>query len=279
LREHLSGAELTLMRSPVAGRHTTPDADLFFVSSYDQAEALLAMSPERPVRLCLMVETGDGREGIPAALAPAEARRLAGMEGAVLAGLATNAACARPQAPLGEALAVFAAAAQEVERELGAGLPVISAGGSGLLRLLLEAGTASEEEASGARELFRPLTELRAGESLLLGRVPSGITPGLFLPGAHRDACVIEAPVLEVFEKNGRPQALAGLGVQDVGHGPLICRSAGISPARITSDYLMLDCEREAAPAVGSRLTFIPTYYALLAAMSSPFVRKNYLPA
>ncbi|MEK7743227.1 MAG: hypothetical protein AAB578_02465 [Elusimicrobiota bacterium] len=43
-----------------------------------------------------MVETGDGREGAPAAEAAVTAKALATAESVKLAGLATTAACARP---------------------------------------------------------------------------------------------------------------------------------------------------------------------------------------
>lgn len=312
LRRQLPGACIELLRTPVTGSLPAPGAtagaqeagvsggstpepatlgaDVYFVSSFDQARALLLIMPggadrKRPVQLCLMIETGDGREGVPAAEAPAEAARLATLDGAVLAGLATNAACARPQAPLEEALEAFAAAARAVKAELeaipdatgGAGaagrinLEIMSAGGSGLLGLL-----PGVKETVEPAELFAPLTELRCGEALLLGRIPSGVTPGLFLPGAHRDAFVLEAPVLEVFEKEGRVQALVELGVQDAGHGPLISLDPGITPARITSDYLVVECARHVPPAVGAAVSFIPTYYALLAAMTSPFVEKSF---
>ena len=57
----------------------------------------------------------------------------------------------------------------------------------------------------------------------------------------------------------------------------------GITPVETSSDYLAVACDPPESPrpgvAVGDRLSFIPSYYALLAAMTSPFVEKKFLGA
>lgn len=295
LRHWLPHAELHLMRSPVAGEPLSPDANLYFISSVAQAEALLALwpAPAGPLPLCLMAETGDGREGVPLAEAGGEAVRLCQLDGVELIGLATNAACARPQAPMDAVPAAFAQARETITRELktvyspdAAALKVFSVGGSGLLSLLPGTGNPGGDEAeamtgSDPAQLFGGITDMRCGEALLLGRVPSGSTPGLFLPDAQRDAFIIQAPVLQVSTKRSGVQALLGLGVQDVGHAPLIPLQPGISLSRITSDYFMVDVRagENTGPGVevGDRLAFIPAYYSLLAAMTSPFVEKIFV--
>ena len=287
LRRHLPEVELELLRTLVAGKTPGPGADLFFVSSALQARALLVLGLPGPVRFCLMVETGDGREGVPVKQAPREAKQLASLEGAALAGLATNAACARPGAPLATAMTAFADAVRSLA-DAGAfinaagskdSLPpcLRSAGGSGLLRLLLEADS-GEQAIPGEPPPLGLITELRCGEAILLGRVPTGGSPALYLPDAYRDAFILEAPVLELFEKNSLPQALLGFGVQDVGHAPLMPLAEGISPAKITSDYFVVNCTPGAAASlrIGSSLSFLLPYYGLLAAMTSPFVEKRY---
>ncbi|MBE0429394.1 MAG: alanine racemase [Thermoleophilia bacterium] len=303
LRRGLPGAELHLMRSPVDGDDDSlRAAGLFFVSSAAQAERLLDLAPSgTPVELCLMLDTGDGREGVPRGLVAGEAARVAALKGARFSGLATNAACARPQAPLETALDVFTAAVAEVvgefqeqspgdpvDKHSGPGLPVVSAGGSGLLRLLAGSDDSGEDcpdtEGSEAgpwrHPAFDMMTDFRCGEAILLGRIPGG-SPERFLPQAHRDAFVLEAPILEVFDKGGGVQALVGFGVQDVGHGPLTPLDPGVSPAILTSDYLVVSCSGAAGECApfrpGSRLRFVPGYYALLAAMTSPYVEKEYI--
>ncbi|MFA5808962.1 MAG: alanine racemase [Thermoleophilia bacterium] len=283
LRRHFPGVELELLRSPVAGRQLDASADIHFVSSLQQAMALLGLSITRPVRLCLMVETGDCREGVPAELAVEEAALLTELADSELVGIATNAACARESAPLGKALATFTHLAQQLHWRLkmkeGQALPVISAGGSGLLKLMI----GISGEAGGMDALFGPLTELRCGEVILLGRIPSGEAGDLYLPKAHRDAFLLEGVVLEVYEKAGRTQALVDFGCQDTGSASLIPYHEGITPVETSSDYLTVACDPPESlrpgVTVGNRLTFIPSYYALLAAMTSPFVEKKFLGA
>ena len=283
LRSHFPGVELELLRSPVSGRQLNATSDIHFVSSLQQAMALIGLSTTRPVRLCLMVETGDCREGVPAGLAVEEAALLTELVDGELVGIATNAACARESAPLGEALATFTHLAQQLHWRLrmkeGQSLPVVSAGGSGLLKLMI----GISGEAGGMDALFGPLTELRCGEAILLGRIPSGETGDLFMPKAHRDAFLLEGVVLEVYEKAGRTQALVDFGCQDTGAAALTPYHEGITPVETSSDYLTVACDPPESPrpgvAVGDRLSFIPSYYALLAAMTSPFVEKKFLGA
>ena len=281
LRRHFPETELQLLRSPVAGIKANNHADLFFVSSQEQAEAMLKMCASPPLRLCLMVETGDLREGVPSGLAIETAEAISEMKDVELAGVATNAACARESAPLSEALLKFSRVVEQLRWRLKLKavrtLPVVSAGGSGLLGLMT--GVLSGADDTG--DLFGPLTELRCGEAILLGRIPSGGTVDLFLPEAHRDSFLLEGSVLEVFEKAGQTRALVDLGRQDVGTAGLIPCREGITPVEVSSDYLTVVCDppESIRPiiAVGDRLSFMPSYYALLAAMTSPYIEKRFV--
>lgn len=266
----LNEEEIELLRPPLEAGRLVPGL-VYFVTGAGQANILLSKRPDRrrPMSLCLQVDTGDGREGIPAGQAAAEAKSIAALEGAHCTGIATNLACANPSVPLKESLSLFGRIAGEVR-----GATIVSAGGSGLLRLLLELPDAE------AASLFAPLTELRCGEAILLGSIPSGEEPQLFLPGAHRDAFVLEGAVLEVFRKGGRPQALVDIGIQDIGAGSITTLQERTKPLSSTSDYLVMELVDEPGggtpPAAGDRISFIPDYYALLAAMTSPFVEKAY---
>lgn len=282
LRRHLPGTGLQLLRSQPSAEPDGAAADLYFVSSAAQATAVMR-SDVATMRFCLMVETGDGREGIIPAHAAAEAVRLAAVPGAVLAGVATNTACTGDALSLSATLDAFHGAAEGVlqvidstRRIAGAGIQaqesVISAGGSGLLGLLLE-----DRGDEWLKQNFGWLTQLRCGEALLLGNVPRGGDAALPLPGAHTDAFLIEAPVLEAARKDGGNQFLLGLGIQDIGAGIVTPVDPELVATRATSDYLALTSDQPAAslPAVGDRLALIPSYYALLAAMTSPFVEKE----
>ncbi|RJQ43904.1 MAG: hypothetical protein C4534_07260 [Gaiellales bacterium] len=272
LRRHLPSVELQLLRVQPGEEPAPVPADLFFISS--AAQARTATAPGGGARrFILLVETGDGREGVLPEQAEAEISRLGALPGAVAAGLATNTACARGVLAPGEPLERFrkTAGLTAPPAVAGAPRPVISAGGSGLLGLL-QGG----RQAGWLEEVFGWLTDLRSGEALLLGNIPAGGGGVAPLPGAHRDAFVLEAPALEVSDKGGRRQVLAGLGIQDIGAGKVTPVTPGLAAGTVTSDYLALDGSElmGALPAVGEILGFIPSYYALLAAMTSPFVEK-----
>lgn len=283
LRRHLPDSELRLLRTQPEAGPDSPPADLGFVSSAAQAKAVMDARGSGQASFCLMIETGDGREGVVPALAADEAVRLAAIPGAILSGVATNAACASDAPSLRQPLDDFHAAAQDVLKVIGSGRsgamaqvlgsrPVISAGGSGLLGLLL----ARERDDDWLKRRFSWLTELRSGEALLLGNIPCGRGGGAPLPGAHTDAFRLDAPVLESSRKDGRNRVLVGLGIQDIGAGEVTPLRPELTAGQATSDYLELTCDQSEAalPAVGDRLAFTPSYYALLAAMTSPFVKK-----
>ena len=282
LRRRLPAVELQLLRAQPGEEPAPEPADLVFVSSADQAQAFASAGGPRPMRLCLMVETGEGREGVAPEDAAAEAIRLSALPGAVLAGIATNAACASNKPSLKDALERFRRATAGVDKVIDVSRPiekadhrstrfVVSAGGSGLLGLLL-----AQDDPEWLANMFGGLTELRCGEALLLGNVPRGSNVRVPLPGAHQDAFVLEAPVLEVARRQGHWQALVALGIQDIGAGAALPDNRSFIAGQVTSDHLGLSCslEVEPLPAVGDRLSFIPSYYALLAAMTSPFVEK-----
>ncbi len=281
LRAHFPNAELELMRPVIEAGNLSAAADIFFVSTEAQARTMMQLFPARPIRFCLMVEAGDGREGAPLSVATREAACIASLAGAELAGLATTLACVRPQAPLAGAMEAFSRAVaetdglfEETDRASDSRAPLVSVGGSGLLALFDERG-ARPGLPGGRPSPLGTATELRSGEAILLGSLPSD-RDGLFLSGAHSDAFRIEAPVLEAFEAGGGIRAVAGIGIQDVGLGRIIPAGEGIEPVGITSDYLILQCPAAAKEycAAGASVSFIPTYYSLLAAMTSPYVEK-----
>ncbi|GBE58086.1 hypothetical protein BMS3Abin01_01014 [bacterium BMS3Abin01] len=278
LRRRFPDTELQLLRPPGDGSGAGDiPADLFFVSNAGQARSSLSSGAGHQRRFLLMVETGDGREGVPADLAPAEAGKLAALEGAIPAGFATNAACSRPAAATAPALALLMRTADMARRQLGPvdGDPsfIISAGGSGLLRPAV--GTANDASPAGLDRL----DDLRCGEALLLGRIPHGDHHDLFLPGGRRDAFLLDGSVLEVYRKNGDLRALVDIGAQDTGSAPVIPCGDGVRVTSVTSDYLVASLESDSCRRrvrAGGSLSFIPTYYALLAAMTSPFIDKRY---
>ncbi len=214
----------------------------------------------------IQVETGDRREGVPGALLEALAAVVADDPRLSLAGVGTNYACflGGPKGVRRSVVALAAAASRL--RRAGRRVERVSGGNSSTLSLLL----------AGER-LPAEITELRCGEALLLGREALF---GEALPGARQDAVRVRAPVLERYTKPRRPGApgrlVLGVGWQDLGRGGLEPRMPGLREVGRSSDYLVLEALEE-SPAVGDVIEFIPSYAALVAAWTSPFVEVSYV--
>ena len=297
LRTELPLEQLHMLRPP--GEAALPPADIFYVSSLEMAAKLSSGDDVNPTKVCLMLESGDGREGVPPELAPDLAEKIVETDGLELTGLGTNAACARKGISLGDCLGQFYETSARIlwrlgktglknrprPRSNGGGLgrlrpfPLMSIGGSAFLRVFEEPPDASYGRVAGAPGRPKPaqlgaVSEIRCGEALLLGRIPAQDRQDMFVTGAARDAFILEGIVLERYHKNDECQNLLDFGLQDTGGAPLIPREPGIACRYSTSDYLAVSCDPDRPPAIGSRLSFIPTYYALVAAMTSPFVEK-----
>ena len=140
-----------------------------------------------------------------------------------------------------------------------------------------------------------PVTQLRLGESIVLGRETVDRQP---ISGAHLDCFQIQAEIIEIKKKPSVPigeigqdafggtpvfedrgihlRAILALGRQDVVVDGLETPE-GIDILGASSDHLLLDVTKYPKPlAVGDVLTFTPGYGALLAAMTSAFVTKEY---
>ncbi len=230
-----------------------------------------------------MVDMGDLREGVmPGDLAHvlAEVRQLRAIR---VVALGTNLTCYGAVVPTPDNLGELVALTRSAESLLGYPLGV-SGGNSSSLELALANG------------LPPGITNLRVGESILLG--VSTITR-LPLPPLAQNAFVLEAPVVEcgikpshplgqiaqdafgnrpIFTDRGaRRRAICALGRQDCVPEGLQPLETGVHVLGGSSDHLILDVEDMVRPpAIGETLRFLPTYGALLAASTSPYVRKCY---
>lgn len=139
------------------------------------------------------------------------------------------------------------------------------------------------------------VSQLRLGESVILGRETVARTP---IPGAHLDCFQLQAEIIELRKKPSVPigeigqdafggtpvfqdrgvhrRAILALGRQDVAVDSLL-PPPGTEILGASSDHLLLDVSRYPEPlAVGDCLTFYLGYGALLAAMTSAYVKKEY---
>jgi predicted amino acid racemase len=231
----------------------------------------------------VMVDLGDLREGVwPDDVVPfvRETLRLPGIR---LVGLGTNLACFGGVVPTEDNMTRLVELAEEVESGFGLALRWISGANSSGLDLI----------ASG--RMPKRVNHARLGESILLGRETVHRRPW---PGTAQDAFVLYAEVLELktkpsaplgersedafgglpaFAERGKgPRALLNVGREDIDAEGLTPHDQGLAILGATSGYLAVDVSAAAnSIRVGDELAFSLNYGALLAAMTSEYVKKR----
>ena len=267
LRTALPGVELHRIHLPSCVASFEP-GDVTYVSSWEGAVALAELGASgdhdaTPRRVIVQVETGDEREGAPLENVDGLVARIAADPRLDLAGVATNYACFKgTPSGIRRSVESIAAVAGSL-RAAGHAVERVSGGNSSLLGLLV----------AGER-LPGEVTELRCGEALLLGQDALFYRP---LPGCRTDACVLRA---EVVEEYTRPAArgparrmVLGIGRQDLGAGRVRFLEPGVSEIGRSADYLVVEAGGECPPVtVGALIDMIPSYEALVAAWTSPYV-------
>lgn len=272
--------------TPALAEETVALADLSLASELATAEALDAAAGRlgRRHRILVMVDLGDLREGLMPSALPAFLGRVASLAHIDVAGIGTSLTCYGAVVPSEGNLGELVTLAREAEERLGH--PLIVSG-----------GMSSSIELAVAGRMPAGITNLRIGESILLGVSTVTREP---LAGLHTDAIVLDAPVIEcarkpsvprgeiaqdafgrrpVFEDRGeRSRAICAIGRQDVApHGvrPVL---EGVEVLGASSDHLVLDVEDAASlPAVGEAVRFVPDYSATLRLFTSRYVRKAYV--
>lgn len=187
----------------LVGDDRLPDAaraDVVYQTGLRSIRGLAEAAKARGVRpeVMLMVEMGDGRDGVePDALLPIAAE-VVRHDSLRLRGLATNFACVGTEEPTLEALRKMVECRDLLERDLGHPVPELSVGGSDVLEL------------AGTTRLPAGITEIRCGTAVHLGIYPLSGKP---VPGASRRAAFLRGQVLECRLKGGRRRAVLDFGV------------------------------------------------------------------
>jgi predicted amino acid racemase len=231
----------------------------------------------------LMVDLGDLREGIwPEELVPfvREALRFPGIR---IKGLGTNLACFGAVAPSGGNMKQLVELACEIEQTFDLVLDWVSGANSSGLELI----------AWG--RMPKRVNHARIGEGILLGRETIHRKPW---PGTFQDAFVLHAEILELRKKPSVPvgercedafgklpafedrgdvmRALLNVGREDVDVDGIAAIDPRIMILGGSSDYLVIDVTGAAGGVhVGDELIFSLKYGALLAAMTSEYVKKR----
>ena len=180
-----------------------------------------------------------------------------------LLGVSTNYACFHgPSDGIRRSVEAVAMAARAL-CQAGIRVERVSGGNSSLLALVL-AGESLPDE----------ITELRCGEALLLGQEALHYSR---IPGCDC-ACRLRAQVLEEYTKparEGAPRRLVlGVGRQDLGSGALSFVEPGLRESGRSGDYLVVEAEAATCGTwIGRTVEMIPSYDALVAAWTSPYVQ------
>lgn len=231
----------------------------------------------------LMADLGDLREGftdddelLAAARLVTESPHLR------LHGIGANLNCLSFILPDRDKMASLASLAGRISGDLGADGLCVSGGNSSTLRLMLDEG------------LPPAVTELRLGESLLLGRERATYD---YLPGTENDAFVFEAAIVEVKDKPSLPwgtsgpdsfgryhrfddrgvrtRAICAFGHQDTEAEVMWPLDEGVEIVDSSSDHTVLDLTDSArAWRPGDVVRFRCGYHAIDRAFTSPYVEK-----
>ena len=233
-------------------------------------------------QVIIMVELGDLREGVLPGDLSAFIKKTLALPHIKIVGIGCNLACYGGVKPDRTNMGELSELSARIEKEFQISLEIISGGNS-----------ANYEWYQSARDVGK-INNLRIGESILLGceTVNREAIPGLHTGAFQLFAEVIEAkqkpslPFGEIcqdafgnvnhFQDRGTHQrVIVALGRQDV-------QVTGLKPYSAmeimgsSSDHIILDNQNNTVK-VGDEVNFSLDYGSLLAAMTSPFIKKQFI--
>ncbi|MBE9125013.1 MULTISPECIES: alanine/ornithine racemase family PLP-dependent enzyme [unclassified Coleofasciculus] len=233
-------------------------------------------------QIIIMVELGDLREGILPCDLSQFVKKTLDLSNIKIIGIGCNLACYGGIKPDNQKMSELSQLANGIEKEFQINLEIISGGNS-----------ANYEWYESAQQVGR-INNLRLGESILLGceTVNRKAIPGLYTSAFKLIAEVIESkekpslPFGEIcqnafgnvptfLDRGIRRRVIIALGRQDI----LV---SGLKPNKdleilgSSSDHVVLDSNNYDLK-VGSEVKFNLDYGALLSAMTSPFIKKQFI--
>lgn len=239
--------------------------------------------------IIVMIELGDLREGIlPGSLIEfyEHVFRLSHVE---VLGIGANLGCLAGIVPTVDQMMQLALYRELLELKFGHPLPMISAGSSAVLPMLLEG------------RVPKSINHFRIGEAVFLG---TDLVNGGFLKGLRDDAFVLEAEIVEIKEKSLAMQtdssgistfepicteefapgqrgfrALLGVGQLDADIKALTPISPNVQLAGASSDVMVVNLgDNPDGLKIGDSLKFRPAYSALVRLMIGKYVAKTVTP-
>lgn len=233
--------------------------------------------------IILMVDLGDLREGIWPSDLMEICREVIELKGIKISGIGTNLTCFGGVLPSRKNMNQLVGYAEKIEENFGLEMQIISGGNSSSLPLLMEGGMPGR------------INHLRLGESITLGRET---VKGTLWPGCHADAFQLSAELIELKQKPSVPigetgmdafgetplfsdkgdilRGILSVGREDVVIDNLVPVDNGISILGASSDHLLIDVTDASFKLnLGDKVKFNLNYAALLAAMTSSYVKKT----
>lgn len=286
LRSSGINAPIMMLRIPPLSRVdeivTTVDISLNSELSVINSLSEASVKKGKIHKIILMIDLGDLREGIWPSDLMDITREVISLKGVKIAGVGTNLTCFGGVLPSRKNMGELVGYAEKIEETFGLNLEIISGGNSSSLPLLMEGG------------MPKRVNHLRLGESIVLGRET---VKGTLWPGCHHDAFQLSAEVIELKKKPSVPigetgmdafgetptfsdkgeilRAILSVGREDVIIDNLDPVDNGISVLGASSDHLLLDVtESEKNLKLGDKVNFNLNYGALLASMTSKYVKK-----
>ena len=285
MRNARISAQFVLLRTaPSQAESIVEDVDISLNTEIETLEKLnyYASLHNKIHQTILMVEMGDLREGIlPQDIFPF-IKQVLPLPHLKIIGLGCNLACYGGIKPDERKMQQLSELTEAIERKFQINLPLISGGNS-----------ANYEWYKSTKNVGR-INNLRVGESILLG---CGTVNRQAIPQLNTNAFKLIGEVIEskikpslpfgetcqdafgnipVFRDRGRHRrAIIALGKQDTS-------ISGLSPDRdleilgASSDHLVLDCKNSYLK-VGVGVNFNLDYGSLLTAMTSPFIKKQFI--
>ena len=237
------------------------------------------------INLIIMVDIGDRREGILAENLEELAEKILELPGVKLKGIGTNLGCFAGIIPDHKNTTHLINLKKNLEKQLGYKLDILSAGNTATLRLLEE------------KKLAQEISNLRIGEAVLLG---TDIINESLIDGFNHYNFRLQAEIVELKEKPSNPEgemafggqgrgqiiedkglrkrAILAVGKQDIDYHGIYSELEGVEVLGASSDHLITDVTEAAFDLeVGDILTFKINYSAMLRAMTSQYVTKNYI--
>ena len=277
--------QFVLLRTPLSqAESVVRSADISLNTEIETLKKLsyYAKASNKIHQVIVMVELGDLREGVLPLDLPEFFREAVSLSHIKIVGIGCNLACYGGVKPADKNMNELSELFDIIEKEFHLDLTIISGGNS-----------ANYDWYRSTKDVGK-INNFRIGESILLGLETVNRKT---IPGLHTGAFQLVAEVIEskkkpslpfgeigqdafgnvpVFQDQGIHQrVIIALGKQDI----LVSSLKSNNSLKIlgsSSDHIILDCKNKNLK-VGDEVNFNLDYGGLLAAMTSPFIKKHYI--